>query len=218
MPFGFDGFNNARSGFNRLPSEPTKSAAPPDDRPVSGPAQSSRAVPTSFSQPFTAAAGFGGATPFEDISQLGNVNVVPSGFITPGSSGSWEAYDPMQAGASLREIRPFSVQERQSFEAQAVDLAIGKEQTLLGLKALVQGHKDSSAITRETIKARVAVSREDLQTATVLSDGVVDLLGDAPAWAKIKAQLGKAYGESGHQQKLSVAGVTGALYSSLGAA
>ncbi len=218
MPFGFNGFDGAKSGFNRLPSDQMKSAAPPDDRPVSGSARSSRAVPTSFSQPFTAASGFGGASPFEDITQLGNVNVIGSNFITPGSSGSWEPYDPMQAGARLREIRPFSVQERQSLEAQAIDLATGKEQTIAGLKALVQGHKDSSAITRESIKARVAVSREDLQTATVFSDSVVTMLGDAPEWAKIKAQLGQAYNESGHQQKLSVAGVTGELYSSLGAA
>jgi hypothetical protein len=215
MPFGFDGFNRAMSGFNRLPSsEPTKSAAPSDQPQSFQPAEPARAVPISFSQPFNAS---GKASPFEDITQLGQTSIVHPSFITPSSSGNWEPYNPTNAGALLRDIRPLTPEERRYFEAQEVDLATGKENTVAGLKALVSAHADASQITRSTIEARVAVAKEDLKTGQTLASGVTSMLELAPGWAGIKAALGNSFDESAHKQKLSVAEATGQLYASLGA-
>lgn len=214
MAFGFDRFNQSMSGFSSLPSEPTKSAAPPSgQQEPSRPTESARAVPVSFSQPFNAS---GKGSPFEDITQLGQVSVVDPSFLTPSSSGNWVPYNPTNAGALLRDIRPLTPEERRYFEAQQVDLANGKENTVAGLKALVAAHADASEITRTTITSRVAVAREDLKTGKTLADGVTAMLDLAPGWAGVKAALGSSFDESAHQQKLSVAGVTGQLYASLG--
>jgi hypothetical protein len=191
MPFNFSGFERHIDRFNEqwdniLPSEPTKSAAPPPDQPESPrPAEPTRAVPVSFSQSFN-------------------------------SSGSWQVYNPTNAGNIVREIRPLTQEERWQFEAMEIDLENAREATVAGLTALVKGHQHASTITREVIEARVKVAEEDLKTGQTLSNGVVSMMELAPGWAKAKAALGTALGESAHKQKLTVAQVTGQLYAALG--
>ena len=214
MPFGFDRFDQTMDRMNERFPEPTKSAAPPPEQPEPPrPAETSRAVPVSFSQPFNAA---GGGSPFEDLNPLSQVSIVDPSFLTPSSSGNWQPYNPTNAGSLLRDIRPLTVEERRYYEAQAVDLETGREETVKGLKSLVAAHRDASEITRTTINARVDVAKEDLATGKVLATGVTTMMGLAPDWAKIKSQLGYSLDESAHKQKLSVAGVTGQLYASLG--
>lgn len=226
MAFNFPGTNQANSNMNKRWPEPTKSAAPPDEPAPSGrssptstlppPAArtGSQAVPVSFPQPYTAS---GGMTPFEDLGGLGQVNVVPSGFITPSSSGSWEVYDPMQGGALLRQIRPYSIEERRGLEAQAASLAVAAPNTVAALKALVDGRRDASIITKASVSARAQAAKIDLETGKAMATAATDMMELAPGWAELKAQMRQTLGESNHQQQISVAGVTGEIYQALGA-
>jgi hypothetical protein len=180
------------------------------------PTSNSTPIPSSGSSNSTPFTANGGGQIIDDLSGLGNVQIITQEHFTPESSGDWTPYRMANPRDLVGQLQPISLDQRRQLEAYAATAKNRLEETKAGVAALVELRGHEVGINKEILGARARVAQLDAQDISNRTNAVISMMKTAPGIAATKAELMYQHGEQRHQQRVKVLEAVPAILQAMG--